>query len=131
MSRIHSQWTTDFHGARLLHVYKKRGHISQKELQEYLLYELREYGNYIAIINATESACGGSGWYDDKPDCDDFVELYPYESDENCPVCGRMAVPNYCVNCGHPIDLTRDYMEPINVFRGADQDLLSAGVRLH
>ena len=122
MSRIHSEWTTDFRGERLLRVYKKKGFISQEQLQHYLLYELREYGFYVSIINAGESACGGSGWPEDAPDCDDVIELYLYDHEERCPVCGRMSVPNYCVNCGHTIDLTKDYEEPIKVFRGDGQD---------
>lgn len=122
MSRIHSEWVTDFHGERLLRVYKKKGFISQEQLQHYLLYELREYGFYVSIINAGESACGGSGWPEDGPDCDDVIELYRYDHEERCPVCGSMSVPNYCVSCGLPIDLTKDYDEPIKVFRGDGQD---------
>lgn len=117
MSNLHYEWTSDYHGEQILVVWKKRGNISQKELADFLLYELRKYGYYVNIINANESVCGGCR-YDDGQTQGDRVELYYYDHEERCPVCGQMSMPNYCVHCGHQIDLSKDYSDPIQVLGG-------------
>lgn len=118
MSKITSHWTSDCFNQRVLVVEKKRGSISQAELADYLLHELKNYGVYVTILNAIESACE-VGWPEDDQANGDKVLLYPYDHDgEHCPVCGQMSVPDYCVKCGYPIDLARDYGEPITVVRG-------------
>lgn len=121
MANLHSRWIDDYHGQPVLQVWKKRGSISQQELADYLRYELREYGNYVSILNASESTCD-IGWPVDESAFSDLIELYKYDSDERCPICSRMAIPNYCVHCGHSIDLACDYSEPIKVFRGDDKE---------
>ena len=121
MANLHSRWTEDYCGNPILQVWKKRGSISQQELADYLRYELREFGNYVSILNASESTCG-VGWPVDESAFSDMIELYKYDSDERCPICGRMAIPDYCVHCGHSIDLASDYEEPIKVFRGDDKE---------
>lgn len=121
MSNLHYEWGSDYQGNQILVIWKKRGHISQKELADFLLYELRKYGYYISIINANECVCG-VGWFEDEQAQGDRIELYYYDHEEHCPVCGKMSIPSYCVHCGHAIDLTKDYAEPIKVFGGDGKD---------
>ena len=115
-SPLKSKWSVDYHGNPLLLVSKKRGHISQAELRNYLLYDQQEYGHYIIIINASEGACE-IGWPEEEQS-GDVIELYRYDHEEHCPVCNYLSVPDYCVKCGHPIDLQKDYSEPIKAFQG-------------
>ena len=119
MAKLYSDWTNDSFGNRILVVKKKRGGISQAELADHIRYDLQQYGIYIAILNATEATCG-VGWLEETEPGDKVV-LYPYDGSERCPVCSQLAVPTYCVMCGHPIDPLQDYDEPITVFRNSDQ----------
>lgn len=58
-------------------------------------------GNYVAIIRATKTTCGVSGWMDDEVPHGDQVELYQVEPGESCPVCGNTAPDSqWCPECG-------------------------------
>lgn len=80
---------------------KSRGKLSLDDIGEFLQQEKQGFyqGNYVICLNATESAMGGSGWFeeDSKGDC---VEVIRINGEVNCPVCSKMLPPDYCPDCG-------------------------------
>lgn len=100
------EWEQDFHGNNLLVIRKSRGKLTIREIGDLLLYGgggLRN-GRYAIIINASESAYGGSGWDDGTEPKGDVVELVQLEPFEKCPMCAAMLPdPDYCPECGFPL----------------------------
>lgn len=94
-------------GKSVLHVEKKRGKLNLEEVGDFLRYS--EYGSlqgvYVALINAQEATCGGSGWiYDTEEQKGDLLDLYKVEQGEPCPVCAKVTPDfQYCPECGAPL----------------------------
>lgn len=99
MAKITAFWDKSAQGHDILVLHKKRGKIALSDLTEYFLYERQQHGFFVFLVRASEEMCGGSGWPMDTPE-GDFVELYEYISEENCPICGQVAPPEYCPHCG-------------------------------
>lgn len=85
---------------------KSRGKLNLDEITEYLQQEQNGFyqGHYVIILNATESAMGGSGWGNDEPK-GDTVEEIRLEGDVTCPICAKMLPPDYCPDCGATIKI--------------------------
>ena len=101
MSKLTATWDNDCYGNQVLVVRKSRGKINHQELSEFLLYQFRHYGFYINIINANESVVGGNGMMLDDDPKGDIITLYRYDPDEECPVCRKITLPDYCPECGN------------------------------
>lgn len=88
---------------------KSRGKLSVDEITEFLQRENNGFyqGLYIIVVNATESATGGSGWYPDEPSTGDEVEVFQLVGEEHCPACSRLIPPDYCPECGVTLKLTK------------------------
>lgn len=81
---------------------KARGKLSLDEITEFLQLENHGHhqGQYAILINATESAMGGSGWGMEETPKGDVVELILLNGEEPCPICTEMLPPDYCPECG-------------------------------
>lgn len=67
MKLMNAHWDEDYQDRPILLLEKKRGKISVRKIENYLLYEEGQkfLGCYAILIRATDSCCEGSGWYDD------------------------------------------------------------------
>lgn len=92
-AKLTAQWSEDVYGQNILLIEKKRGKLNLDEIGDFLRYSPggTYQGHYVAIINATEATCGGSGWMDNETPQGDAVELYKVEDGEPCPVCQHEA----------------------------------------
>ena len=102
-AKLRARWDTNAYGQSVLLIEKQRGKLNLDEIGDFLRYSpLGIYqGNYVAIIRATETTCGGDGWMDDEVPKGDQVELYQVEPGESCPVCGNTAPDSqWCPECG-------------------------------
>lgn len=100
-SKIIARRESDKNGESVLLLERKRGSITVKDIQDFLLYESgsRFHGSYAIILRATEEMCGPPGIFD-KEDNSDYVELYPLYAGESCPVCRKTLVMDICPECG-------------------------------
>jgi len=99
-SKITYRWDNDSRDRPILVLEKAKGKFTLDEITDYLLYDSRQYGKYAIIINASESACGGSGWgEEDRPG--DIAILYEILERDNCPICGDTTPYQYCPECGN------------------------------
>lgn len=106
-AKLKAWWDEDVFGKSVLRVEKKRGKLNLEEVGDFLRYS--EYGLlqgvYVAMINAQESTCGGSGWIDEMEERKgDILDLYKVEQGEPCPVCAKVTPDfQYCPDCGAPL----------------------------
>lgn len=102
-AKIEATWEADLFDRPVLRVRKKRGKLSLEEIEDFLRYsDSGAYqGDYVAILRAGESTCGGSGWMDEEEDPGDAADLYRIEPGEKCPVCkNETPYIQYCPECG-------------------------------
>lgn len=99
--KLTAEWDMDAFGNSVLILRKKRGKIALSDISEFLMYERQLYGNFVLFVRSSESMMGGCGWFDDlnQPQ-GDAVELYEYQPEDGCPICGHLAPPEYCPHCG-------------------------------
>lgn len=96
----------DTFGNWILRICKSRGKLTLREIADLLLYEDngKYNGRYAIFINASESACGGSGWDDGSEPKGDFADLYELSAGNDCPVCGKLLPDkDYCPHCGESL----------------------------
>lgn len=77
MNKLECKYEYDKAGGRVLLISKKRGKLTFKEVQDFLLYSSGGAfnGNYYAVIRASESLMGCNGWTNDD-NKGDSIELY-------------------------------------------------------
>lgn len=115
-AKLKAEWDEDIFGKSILRIEKKRGKLNLDEVGDFLRYS--EYGKYqgvyVALINAQEATCEGSGWiYDAEEQKGDSLDLYEVEPGEPCPVCAKVTPDfKYCPECGAPLQ-GREVMEVV------------------
>lgn len=115
-AKLKAWWDEDIFGGSVLRVEKKRGKLNLEEVGDFLRYS--KYGSlqgvYVAMINAQEPTCGGSGWIDEVEESKgDMLDLYKVEAGEPCPVCAKVTPDfQYCPECGAPLQ-GREVMEVV------------------
>jgi hypothetical protein len=97
----HEYVRTEHSGSNALCVKKTRGKISIEELGDYLRYDARIYGQWVIMLNASETACE-VGWPTDEPKGDSIL-LFEIEPEGSCPICATLLPPEYCPHCGERI----------------------------
>lgn len=131
-AKLKAWWDEDIFGKSILRVEKKRGKLNLEEVGDFLRYS--EYGLlqgvYVAMINAQESTCGGSGWIDEvEENKGDMLDLYKVEQGEPCPVCAKVTPDfEYCPECGAPLQ-GREVMEVVKKELGAKVEETLEGMK--
>lgn len=102
---IKSEVTTDALDRTVVTLHKSRGKLTVAEIQEYLQQHMP--GVYVILLRAREDA------YDDWPieTTGDAQDLYLYDNDNDCPICGHEPPGGYCPKCG--ADLHDTYLEQV------------------
>ena len=96
----------DAFGNWVLLIRKSRGKLTLQEINDLLLYEDggKYNGLYAIVLNASESACGGSGWDDGSEPKGDVAELYELYAGNDCPVCRKLLPEkDFCPHCGEKL----------------------------
>jgi len=101
-AKIEHNWKSDARGRSVLVLTKTRGRLTLDEITDYLLYNAKLYGQYVILLNASESVCGGCGWGDDEKQ-GDSVALYEIIEQEKCPICKGVTPLQYCPKCGEEL----------------------------